>query len=348
MGKHEETASAWDLTDEGLTLIMYGAVASEMLHAGKELGVFAHLSDHPGSTSRELADAVALDEYPLDILLTGLRGLRLVLGDDSGLRNHPLVEERYVQGKDALHLPFIHDIVNPGIGDFVESLRTSTNAGLRHFPGQGDSLYQRLRSDPGKQRQLHDHIHAISDSAMAGLIKTGALDGCRHLLDVAGGIGRNAITIAKHYPDLKITVVDLPPVVEAAAKNIADHGLTEQISTVACDVFNEPLPTGADSAFLTHVMPLWPAQTNVEILRKVHAVLPQGGNLLLFDAMQNDTRDGPLGTVLFPAYFLSVATGRGNFHPPTAYADWMAEAGFDQVKRFEGLPVDHCLHVGVK
>ncbi|WP_380151492.1 methyltransferase [Kibdelosporangium philippinense] len=331
-----------------MTLIMYGAVAFEMLHAGQGLGLFSHLSKHPGCTARELAAAITVDSYPFDVLLTGLRGLKLVLGNDSGLRNHPLVEQRIVQGSEALHLSFVHTIVNPGISDFADSLRRSTNVGLRHFPGRGDTLYRRLENDQGKLRDLHDHLHAISDSAITGLIGTGALDDCRHLLDVAGGTGREAIALAKHYPDLKITLVDLPPVAEAASRNIAAHGLTERITPVACDVFTDPLPTGPDSALITHMLPLWPAETNIELLRKVRTILPENGTVLLFDAMQNDSRDGPLATVLFPAYFLSVATGHGNFYPQSAYAEWLSKAGFDHIGRFGELPGDHCLHTGVK
>jgi hypothetical protein len=60
-------AAGRGITEDELYRIMYGS----MLHAASELGVF----DYPGATRAE----VGLAPYPTDILLTGPRGLELVV-----------------------------------------------------------------------------------------------------------------------------------------------------------------------------------------------------------------------------------------------------------------------------
>ncbi|WP_076986372.1 methyltransferase [Actinosynnema sp. ALI-1.44] len=345
----ERTMSAdRGITEDQLYRIMYGSIAFEMLHAASELGVFDHLGRNPGSSTQDIATALGIAPYPCDILLTGLRGLELVLGDETRMTNAPLVEQCFVKGEDGKHLPFIHEIVNPGMSEFIDSVRQATNLGLRHFPGDGTSLYSRLESDPDKLRSLHEHLRATSEATLADLVATGALDNTRHLLDIGGGTATNAIPLANHYPDLRITLVDLENVVEAAARAIDSHGLSDRIDVLACDVFNDPLPVGADTALLAHMLPIWSPEANRELLSKVYDALPDNGQALLFDPLQNDERDGPDYAILFPAYYLTIASGRGTFYPWSTYEQWMREAGFSGFQRFEGLAVAHGLHVGTK
>ncbi|TCO56077.1 methyltransferase [Actinocrispum wychmicini] len=341
-------AAGRGVTEDELYRIMYGAIAFEMLHAGWAVGVFDHLGRHPGATTAQVAEALGLQRYPCDVLVTGLRGLELVLGDDSGLSNSPLVEQCFVQGEDGRHLPFVHDIVNPGISDFIGAVRAGANVGLRHFPGDGTSLYDRLEHDPDKLKVLHDHLRATSDATLADLVRTGVLADSRHLLDIGGGTGTNAIALAKHYPDLRITLLDLDNVVAEAADNIARHGLADRVDVHACDVFADPLPTGADTALLAHMLPIWSPEADRKLLRNVCSALPDNGKVLLFDPLQNDQRDGPDYAILFPAYYLAIASGHGTFYSWSTYEEWMREAGFTRFQRFPGLAVAHGLHAGWK
>ena len=337
-----------DLTEDALYRIMYGSIAFQMLYAASELGVFAYLAANPGASPRQVGDAAGLKDYPCDILLTGLRGLRLITDDGSGLRNHPLVERSFVAGEDGRHLPFIHEVVNPGMSAFIDALRASDNVGLRHFPGPGTSLYDRLEQHPDKLRLLHEHLYATMKATMADLVGTGELSGARHILDVAGGTGSNALEIAFHHPEVEVTIVDLPKVVAEAEQKVAAHGFGKRIRVHACDVFNEALPSGADVALLAHMLPIWSPEENQNLLRRVYEALPPGGKVLLYDPMQNDDRDGPDYPVLFPAYYLTLASGHGNFYPRFRYQEWMRAAGFTGIRTYDGLAVTHVLQVGTK
>jgi ubiquinone/menaquinone biosynthesis C-methylase UbiE len=188
-----------------------------------------------------------------------------------------------------------------------------------------------------------------STMTLTGLIGTGALESSRHVMDVGGGTGSNAIALATRYPHLRFTLVDLSTVVTAAEENIAAAGLADRISVVACDVFTEPLPvTDADTALVAHMLPIWSPDANQKLLRKIYEVLPENGQVLLFDPAQNDDRDGPDYAILFPAYYLTIASGRGTFYPWQTYEEWMRTAGFTNFTRFGGLAVSHGLHVGRK
>ena len=82
-----------DLTYDQLVLIAGGHTAFQLLWAGIELGVFTHLSRHPGTSAADIAEAVGLQPQPSRILLTGLTALRLILKDGETYRNSTLVQQ---------------------------------------------------------------------------------------------------------------------------------------------------------------------------------------------------------------------------------------------------------------
>lgn len=59
------------------------------------------------------------------------------------------------------------------------------------------------------------------------------------IADIGTGSGIIAVTLAKHYPNCRITAVDLSPeALEVAQKNAEQHGVNERIEFVASDLFS--------------------------------------------------------------------------------------------------------------
>ena len=86
-----------------------------------------------------------------------------------------------------------HHIVYKGLVDFVDALKENRNVGLRHFPGPGNTIYERLASDPDTERTFQAAISGISNQAKAAMREAvEAFRGVRCLLDVGGGEGTNA------------------------------------------------------------------------------------------------------------------------------------------------------------
>jgi hypothetical protein len=72
------------------------------------------------------------------------------------------------------------------------------------------------------------------------------LRGRRRLLDIGGGSGIYACSLAAHHPHLRATVFDQQPVDQIAAKLIAQRGFSERIDVQAGDMFKDPLPADCD------------------------------------------------------------------------------------------------------
>jgi ubiquinone/menaquinone biosynthesis C-methylase UbiE len=339
-----------ELSDDDVDVLIHGHIAFQMLYSAYQLGLFNYLSTHPGATPHQTATAVGLTDYPFAVLLGGLRTLGLITEDSGSLRNALATEKLLVTGsadnRTAL-LRMHHDLVYPGVGDFLDALRQATNVGLRHFSGTGDTLYARLATQPRLERVLHDGLKALSDVAFSALIKCEVLATSKHLLDIGGGGGSNALALAEAYQYLTITVVDLPSVLDIAAANVAQSSLADRIKLHACDFLTDPLPSGADTVLFAHVFPIFSPEINRGLLAKAHNALPVGGRVLIFNTMQDDTQDGPIMAMLFSAYFLSLASGHGRYYPWEQHERWLQETGFT-VQRYGDMPYSHGLCVGTK
>jgi hypothetical protein len=340
-----------DIDFEHLLLIAGGHSAFQLLWAGIELGLFNFLSASPSATFNELALRLKLKSQPLYILLTGLTALGLLKKVDEGYRNAELVEERLVSGKPGYLggiLGWQAHIVYPGLQNFVESLKQNTNVGLQHFPGQGKTLYERLVSYPEIEKVFQDAMSGLSAQANQHLLNAYDFSHLSHLVDAGGGDATNAIALARHYANLKVTVFDSPSVCEIARHNIIQAGLTERIFTYPGDFLIDPFPPGIDSIIFCHIMPIWSAERNLALLKKAYAALPKGGAVLIFNMMGDDDDTGPLSTALGSPYFLAIATGEGMLHPWRTYETALSEARYAEIKRIDNLPLNHGLLIGIK
>src|SRR5215208_8307125 len=70
-----------------------GFWAFKTLAAAHELDLFSRLSGTAGTTAAGLAEALAIEERPADMLLTGCAALGLLEKNDGCYGNSPLAEE---------------------------------------------------------------------------------------------------------------------------------------------------------------------------------------------------------------------------------------------------------------
>ena len=211
-----------------LLLICQGHSAFQLLWAGVELGLFDMLSEASGQTLEQIRERLSLGTYPCRILLTGLTALGLITKRGEKFHNAAITESLLTQGKPESLAPVLGwqaHIVYPGLLNFVESLKKGTNIGLSRFPGNGDTLYERLTSHPELEQIFQDAMSALSMQANRHLIET-TYDFGRfsHIVDAGGGDSTNAIALARHYPSLKVTVFDSESVCGIAKEKIAAAG----------------------------------------------------------------------------------------------------------------------------
>jgi SAM-dependent methyltransferase len=337
---------------EHLILIAGGHTAFQLLWAGVELGLYDKLSARPEQTQEELAQSLGVARQPARILLIGLTALGVIKFENNRYRNAQLTEERMVSGKPDNVAPILGwqaHIVYPGMMDFVTSLKENRNAGLERFLGAGSTLYTRLTHDTRLEKIFQDSMSSLSKQANQFLPKAVDFSRFKHVVDVGGGDGTNAMAIARAYPAVKASVFDSASVCNHARENIARAGMSAQVDTWVGDFFNTPFPPDTDCIVYCHILTIWAMDKNRVLLMRAYEALPKGGQVVIFNMMGSDDDCGPLSTALGSPYFLAIATGEGMLHPWKAYEAVLKDIGFTQTLRLaKDLPIDHGVLVGIK
>jgi hypothetical protein len=314
------------------------------------LDLFGLLSRRGPLRRADIAAELGLRDQPARILLLGLVALRLLNKKGERYGNAPIAEARLVRDAADSWVPLLgwqHDIVYPGLEDLTESLRRNRNVGLRRFPGQGATLYDRLASDPEKESVFAEAMSCLSGKANGHLAACTQFGDVRHLVDCGGGDGSNAMRLARVHKELRVTVFDVPSVAEKARRNIERAGMAGRVRAAAGDFLIDPLPDGPDAILVAHILTIWSPERNLRLLRKCHAHLPPGGRLFIFNMITRDDDTGPLINALGSPYFQAIASGEGMLYSGKDYQDWLREAGFERVSR-EDLPLEHALFVARK
>lgn len=327
------------LTKDRLVSILFGAGAFQMLHAGCELGLFRLLRKQPGLSSSDIADELDLAARPAQILLLGTTALGLTVREDGRYHNSGLVDGMFDDGtwnmiEDLAE--FQQNIAGPASVDFVASLRGNTNVGLRHFPGDGADLYQRIAGHPQLAQVFYRCMKSWSMLSNPVLVAGADLSSVGRVLDMGGGDGVNSIALAKANPGVEFTVFDLPGATEIAQNKIQRHGLRDRIGVVEGDMFADPFPKGHDCLLFANQLVIWSPEQNRLLLRKAYEALPDGGRVLIFSAISDETGDGPLYAALDNVYFATLPAGSSMLYHWAQYEEWLADAGFSEVVRIPG------------
>jgi ubiquinone/menaquinone biosynthesis C-methylase UbiE len=307
----------------------------QCLNAAFQLGLFRILHDTPGITRTEIASRLGIQEQPARVLLLGCCSYGLTAKDGDGYYNTAISEPLSITADriPGAFVPFQHQITYRAMGWFYESLKENTNVGLqRELAGAAPTLYGRL-AENGLEATFHNMMGSLSSLIAVELRRHLDLSRYTHLLDVGGGTAVNATALARRWPHLKITIVDLPTVAEAAREKIAAQGLPHQIRAVGIDAFEDEFPTGCDCVLFAHFLEMWSPERIRGMLAKAARAVPSGSGAYIVSAIQNDDETGPESAAWLSAYFLTVASGEGMVYTSGEHEQWLAESGFTPGER---------------
>jgi precorrin-6B methylase 2 len=205
---------------------------------------------------------------------------------------------------------------------------------------------ERTPSVRGEERDKEAFIEAmdvINRHVAAALVDEIAPGPFTHLLDVGGGPGTWPIAWLRWNPDAKATLFDLPHVIPIAERRLRDAKLLDRVELVAGDFDTDPLPTGADLAWVSAIVHQNSRAQNRTLLEKVHAALVPNGRILIRDIVMDATRTQPRGGALFAVNMLAATEGGDTFTFPELAEDLEA-SGFTDAKQ---LREDEWMHAVV-
>lgn len=149
------------------------------------------------------------------------------------------------------------------------------------------------------------------------------------LLDIAGGSGIYACSFCAHFPQLRASVLEKPPVDKISARSIANRGFRDHVSVVAGDMLLAPLPGGFDVHLFSNVLHDWDESVVKSLLGKSFNSLAAGGTIVIHDAHLNEDKTGPLHVAEYSVMLMHSTEGR--CYSVAEMRSYLREAGFANV-----------------
>jgi len=186
---------------------------------------------------------------------------------------------------------------------------------VRRFSKVTHSLWDRFRfarrrNQWGRpERLLVQHSRNLPAAVVA--VRAGHFTGVRHLCDIGGGSGVFAIPLALDYPDLRITLVELPRALPHIRRFLEQYRLAERVGLRGLNAHQTPWPPiGCDAILFGNFLHFCDDEECLQLLRESARQLPSGGRLFIHEMLWNDRKDGPLATALWNFWLTSVSAGR--------------------------------------
>ncbi|CAN6346189.1 unnamed protein product [Urochloa humidicola] len=196
---------------------------------------------------------------------------------------------------------------------------------FKHTHGQ--TVWEQADRDATFNALINDAMVSDSNFLMDIAIEecVGVFQGIGSLVDVGGGLGGAAQAIAKAFPGVKCSVLDLDHVVANAAPG--DTG----VQYIAGNMF-ESIPP-ADAIFLKWVLHDWSDEDCIKILKNCKKVIPpreEGGKVIIIDLVveQGSSKDTET-QALFDIYVMLV---NGVERDEKEWKNIFLEAGFSDYK----------------
>ncbi len=314
------------ITAGDLLQISGGYWRSSALHAGIRLGVFEELEATP-TPARALADRLGLDTDALSRLLSALAGMGLVEASEAGFSATDASQRFLVRdsGESVASMIGHHSYLAESWSVLHESVR-SGNPNRR--------ATARMDSDARDA-----FLRGMFDQAMLvapRLVRTIDVSDRRLLLDVGGGPGTYALHFCARNPRLEAIVLDLPTTQEIAGSTIERFHLEDRVRFVGGDYLEDPLPSGCDAAWVSHILHSLDPEGCRHLLQRVTSALKPGSMVMVHDFILNDDRSGPPFPALFSLNML-LATEGGRTYTASELVAMLRDSGIRDVKR---LPVE--------
>ena len=294
---------------------------SRIILTAAELDLFTRL-DRERSTAQDLAQELECDQRCLTRLLDCIVALQLLSKEDGIYQNtergavlsseHPKTELPMV-----LHLNGLWE----NWGGLTETVKTGSNPKRKPVTDRGaDSL-----------KAFIGAMHVVGRSLSIELADFYDLSPFTRLLDIGGATGTYTMAFLQKNAEMTAVLFDLPDVVPWAKERLETEGFLGRVELVAGDFYQDELPKGCDLALLSAIIHQNSPQQNLDLYRKTHQALVEGGTLLIRDHVMDQDRTFPPQGTLFAINML-VNTEGGDTYTFDEIRDTLEAAGFGEVK----------------
>jgi hypothetical protein len=314
------------VTPDQIMQLGMGFWGSKTLLSAIELGVFSALASGPAS-ERDLRERLGLHERSSRDFLDALVALGMLERGPDGYRNTPATDLFLDRAKPS-YVGGLLEMANARLYGFWGSLTEALQTGELQNEAKdgGEGLFKALYRDPERLRGFVAAMSAISTGAALAIAEKFPWDRYQTFCDVGAAQGAVPVHLALRHPHLSGTGFDLPAVQPIFEEFVAGFGLQDRVRFAGGDFFADPLPK-ADVLVMGHILHDWGMDEKRKLLQSAHDALPDGGALIIYEAIIDDERRENAFGLLMSLNML-IETEAGFDYTGADCCGWMADVGF--------------------
>lgn len=347
MSEPQTTAveDAAQVTPDAIMQLGLAFWGSKTLLSAVELGAFSELADGGALDGEQLRERLGLHPRSATDFFDALVALGMLEREDGRYSNSSATELFLDRAKPS-YIGGILEMANARLYGFWGSLTEGlqTGAPQNEAKGGGD-FFAALYADPARLAQFAQAMSAVSGGAAQAIAAKFPWHDHGSVIDIGCAEGAVPVQIALAHEHMTGGGFDLPPIEPIFDANVARFGLGERLSFTAGDFFADPLPE-ADVLVMGHILHDWDVDEKRLLLQRAHDALPDGGALIVYEAIIDDERRSNAFGLLMSLNML-IETPGGFDYTGADCRGWMQEAGFRE-SYVEHLVGPDSMVVGIK
>jgi SAM-dependent methyltransferase len=265
--------------------------------------------------------------------------------DDGRYSNTPATDLFLDQAKPSYvggMLEMANARLYPFWGSLTEGLRTGEP---QNEAKTGGDFFAALYAEPGRLAQFAGAMSSISAGAGMAIAAKFPWADRESVIDIGCAEGAVPAAIALAHEHISGGGFDLPALGPLFDAYVDRLGLGERLAFTPGDFFSDPLPS-ADVLVMGHILHDWDLEQKLALLRKAYDALPDGGALIVYEAIiDDDRRANPFGLLM--SLNMLIETPGGFDYTGADCRGWMAETGFRE-SYVEPLVGPDSMVVGIK
>jgi hypothetical protein len=308
--------------DDHYYRLLAGTAQTKLLESVFDLRLPQLLAERGPLTAAEIADALGLRLTRAAKWLILLERVGLLVNSEHGYQVTPSATAMFWD-KEGRENFFMRDQMEYcrrcNALDFAEVLR-------------GMPLPEAVRWPP-RTKEAAEHLELwmtiTASEAIVALEQGTEWNTTKTLLDVGGGDGGIACSLARKYDHLRPTVFNLRASADLARARISREKLESHVKVHEGDFLEEALPGGFDRVMFSRVLADWSPAVCQMLLKKARAALNHGGSLVISEPFDDTNRDLAISWEFRYTFYDDF--GAGTYKSIGQYQTLLRNAGFSRI-----------------
>lgn len=313
-------------TPERIMQVGMGFWASKTLLSAIEMELFTELAQHP-EDGPALRQRLGLHPRSAHDFLDALVAMGFLARHD-GIYSNTSETDLFLDKRKPSYVGGVLEMANARLygfwGHLTEGLRTGRP---QNEARSGDTpLFEALYANPRRLRGFIAAMTGLSHPANREIATRFPWHQHTTFADLGTAQGDLPVQIALANPQLTGVGFDLPEVAPIFEDYVQHNGVDGRVQFVGGDFFADDLPQ-VDVVAMGHILHDWDLDTKRALIGKAYDALPDGGALIVYDAIIDDDRSQNAFGLLASLNML-IETPGGFDYTAADCIGWMHDAGF--------------------